>query len=183
MSKRYGVQTGIPDFPLTQDQEQYNLVLPLYRGLVSVAQQVSDATGLTAIPMSDAQNHKPQSEYLLDRLGRMSFVAGEAITAGHLISLDSTAGESKVWKANCLSGSIRQAHGVCIESEGAAAGQRVRVLLFRALVIGLSEVTPGTVYWLGSAGQFSSAMPASPNLQQKVGIGLNTTTIAVNIAL
>lgn len=181
--RRYGITTGVPEFPVTAEDKDFNKLLPLHRGLTALAQQVSDATGLTVIPLDEVQSAKAQSEYLLDRFGKLAFIAGETISTGQLISFDASTPESKIWKANCLSGSVKPAHGVCIEAGGIAAGTRGRVLLFRALLAGISGVVPGTVYWLGTAGQFSAVMPAGPNLQQKVGIGISTSMIAVNISL
>ena len=182
-SRRYGIQTGVPEFPLTADDKDFQKLLPVYRGLVSLAQQTSDATGLTVIPLEEVQNAKPQAEYLLDRLGKLAFLAGETISVGQLIHIDATTPESKIWKANNTAGSIKAAHGVCIEAGGIASGTRGRVLLFRALLVGLSGVTPGSIYWVGTAGQFTPVMPGGGNLQQKVGLGISTSAIAVNISL
>ena len=44
---KYGISTGLPDSPPGLPDEQYALVAPLYRGLLSLAQQLSNLLGKT----------------------------------------------------------------------------------------------------------------------------------------
>lgn len=184
MARKYGLGTGLPEIAPQQDENQFRMLNPLYQAVNGLAKAVSDAIGLSSLDKADIQQANSFIEFTGNLGKRMNFVAGEVIQPARLIWLDGTAGESKMWHADATSGVNRVAFGICVEAAAVQPGERGRVILFSGLLSGLSGVTPGTIYWLGAAGQFSAAMPvASGWTQQKVGVGLTSNSIMVNINL
>lgn len=184
MARRYGLGTGLPEIAPHQKEEDFRLMNPVYQAISGLAKACSDAIGLTSIDKADIQNANTFIEFTGNFGKRMNFIAGAAVEPARLIWLDGTAGESKMWHADATSGINRVAYGICVESTTVQPGERGRVILFSGLLSGISGVTPGTIYWLGANGQFSAAMPGAPGwTQQKVGLGITSNSIMVNINL
>lgn len=184
MARRYGLGSGLPEVAPHQDESQFRLFDPVYRAINALAKATSDAVGLTTLEVSDIQSAGPFIEFSGNLGRRMNFEAAETIQPARLIWLDGTAGESKMRHADATSGINRQAYGICVEPQAVPAGSRGRVVLFDGLLSGVLGVAPGTVYWLGAAGQFSPVMPGAPGwTQQKVGVGVTGNSIYVRINL
>lgn len=184
MARRYGIGTGLPDIAPHQDPNQFALFNPLYQAITGLAKSVSDAIGLTVIDKEELQKVGPFIEYAGNNSKRINLEAAQQILPGRLVFLDGTAGESRMWHADATSGINRVAMGLCIESAAVEVGERGRIVLFSGLLTNVSGVTPGTIYWLGANGQFSPSMPVTAGwTQQKVGIGINSSSIVINISL
>lgn len=182
--RRYGLGSGLPENAPHQDETQFRLFDPLYRAINALAKATSDAVGLTTLENSDIQNAGPFIEFSGNLGRRMNFTAAETIQPARLIWLDGTAGESRMWNADATAGINRVAYGICVEPQAVAAGGRGRVILFDGLLSGITGVAPGTVYWLGVAGQFSPVMPGAGGwTQQKVGLGITGNSIYIRINL
>ena len=181
--KQYGIGTGLPDAPVGLDEENTKLMMPVYRALASMAQQLSDVTGVTIVPGTDIQDLGSLAQHDGFRTRKLSFEAGENITASRFIHLDNTAGESRIWQASSLNAVNRRAHGVCIEPGGIVSGSRGRVLLFQGLLAGLSGLTPGTVYYLGASGGILAIPPGAGSFVQPVGLAVSTSVLAITLTL
>lgn len=182
--RRYGLGTGLPEQAPFQDEGDFRKFNPIYQALNGLAKAVSDAVGLTSIDSDELQKTGPFIEFNGNLGRRMNFVAAEQIEPARLIHLDATPGESRIWHANSQAGINRVAHGVCLEPVPTASGRRCRVMLFSGLLAGISGVTPGTIYWLGINGQLSAVMPDVAGwTQQRVGIGLTSNAVMVQISL
>lgn len=106
----------------------------------------------------------------------LSFTAGEALTAGDAIYIDS-AGEA--FKADNDSGAASEAIGFALSSVSATASVLVRV---GGKVGGLSGLTAGARYYVGESGAITATVPAaSGEYIVQVGYAVSATEVVVQV--
>lgn len=176
---RYGISTGLPDSPVGLPDEQFALVVPLYRGLLALSQQLSIQTGVASYSVDTTQK-LGINEIDVGTNTRLKVIkADDALTYGKLIYLVSGTGYTEA-HAKLAGNTVHLAHGICVEPNGVAVGKKGKFLLFRGLVTGLSGFTPGNEYWLGTGGLFATSNPGGI-AQQKVAIAMTSSSIELNI--
>lgn len=102
--------------------------------------------------------------------------AGEAITAGQLINIYDDSGTTKIRKAdNTTSGKEAVGYAPASISNGGSGS----VILSSGIITGLSSLTRGSKYFLGTGGNVTLTAPTSSgSMVQYVGIAVSTTELA-----
>jgi hypothetical protein len=108
-------------------------------------------------------------------------VAGEAIAAGAPVNLFTSGGTPACRNANAASTSQREAHA--FNATAVAPGQQATVYI-NGVVSGLAGLTPGQDYYLGTGSGAISSTGASQSgqLYQKLGVGLNNTSLIMDLS-
>jgi hypothetical protein len=177
----YLVGTGLPSYPSGLKDTEVALVLPLYRAINSLSQELSESTGLV--------QYTPQELASLDRaqglksqnLNRLTITAGEALGYGDMISLTIASGNivaNKATAADPLKFAL-----ACIDTVGGLANGQVGTALFmQGRTRGISGTVFGATYYLGVAGAITATAPTTDStLKQMVGIGLGSAGFFLNI--
>lgn len=105
----------------------------------------------------------------------ITYVAAETISAGNLVNIyyDSTAGGVRVRRAS--NDNNQPAHAFALES--GTTGSNVRVMT-DGIISGLTGLTPGKIYFLGTAGGLSNDPPTqSGRIAQSIGYAINSTEL------
>lgn len=113
---------------------------------------------------------------MLAASGLRTMTAGEAITAGNMISVFDDSGTVKIRKADASNG--RRAHGFAPSSiSNGASGD---VMLGDGVNNDLSSLTLGAEYFLGAAGAVTTTVPTTAgHLLQSVGVAVSATELQV----
>lgn len=106
--------------------------------------------------------------------------AGEAITAGQVVYLDSSTGRFKLADNNSATAAVRSPYGIALN--GAAAGQPLSVLTSGPITIG-ATLTAGVAYYLSATagGICPVADLATGQYPTVLGIATSTTVLRVNL--
>lgn len=151
---------------------------PIYAAFNSFIQTLIRYCGIAPRNSSDylAISGDP-STVLANNMHRFYLPAAEAIAAGAPVNLVYS-GLLMIQNANATDGT-KPADGFCSQTGGIAIGATGEIILSDGVVTGLSGLTPGARYYLGTAaGTYTSVAPvAAGNLQQFLGIALNATTL------
>lgn len=107
-----------------------------------------------------------------------SIPASEAITAGKLVNIWANAGVANVRLADNSNG--REAHGYVLA--GAASGASATVYDLDGVISGLTGLTPGSKYYLGTAGgvitpALDATTATAGAIDQKIGVALSATEL------
>lgn len=107
-----------------------------------------------------------------------SVPASEALTAGNLVNFFANAGVVNVRKAD--NSNSRPAHGFVLA--GVASGANATVYDLDGVISGLSGLTPGSTYYLGTAGAvvtpaLDATTAAAGSIDQKIGVALSATEL------
>lgn len=107
-----------------------------------------------------------------------SIPASEALTAGNLVNMYSNAGTVNVRKAD--NSNSRPAHGFVLA--GVASGASATVYDLDGVLSGLSGLTPGADYYLGTAGAVitpavDATTAATGTIDQRIGVALSATEL------
>lgn len=107
-----------------------------------------------------------------------TITATEALTAWMLVNIYDSSGE-KVRKANATN-NTKPAHGF-VAADVASSGE-ADVFFAGEIISGLSGLTPGTMYYLSTAGGgvTATAPTGSGQIQQQIGAAISTTEILFN---
>lgn len=107
-----------------------------------------------------------------------SIPASEALTAGNLVNMYSNSGVLNVRKAD--NSNSRPAHGFV--TAGVAALANATVYDLDGVITGLSGLTPGSEYFLGTAGAvitpaLDSTTATAGSIDQKIGVALSASEL------
>jgi hypothetical protein len=104
----------------------------------------------------------------------ITLTASGAISAGAAVNIYNNAGTASVRPAD--STTPLQAHGYA--PSAIASGANGQVDLSPGIISGLSGITVGQSYWLGTSGAFTATAPSTAgNIVQICGVGISTTSI------
>jgi hypothetical protein len=108
----------------------------------------------------------------------------ENIGFGAAINLFDNAGVLTARNANATN-NTKPAHGFCTVTGGILAGASLEAILFRGLLTGFVGLTRGARYFLSTSnGQVTAVAPvAAGNIEQAVGLALDTTTLLYDFNL
>lgn len=166
------VSTGIPEAPAGLSDKDYSLVLPLYRAISLLGQQVSILTGTAQFSTPDIAGSGPLVQFQAQRMYKVRPVANVALPYGSLVNLYNNAGVLTARLADRTDGT-KPAHAIVDDPLGAPLGSYANCIMLHGLCAGVSGTTVGTQYWLGLAGAMQNTKPTTAgNLAQRVAIGM-----------
>ena len=177
----YKIQSGLPAYPAGLPDKEANLVVPLYRALNTLAQNISIATGNVAFSSGEMAGLSQLVGLTDSKVSTINVQAAEDLTFGHLLSL-SIAGDKIVAHKADATVLTKPALAACTAPQGIAAGAYGTAVFMRGRVEGISGTVFGATYYLGTAGLVQLPAPVATGvLNQIVGIGLGTAGFYLNI--
>lgn len=176
---QYLIGSGLPSYPSGLKDENAALVLPLYRAVNSLAQQLANNVGEVQLNAAELSQTSPFSFLSNARTNKLTVRASVALNFGQLVNLtETTPGIIDAVLAD--SATSVAAHGVVDTIGGIAAGSYGQVVFMTGRTQGIAGATFGTTYYLGAAGAVQNAPPGT-GLVQKVGVGLGSGGFYLNI--
>lgn len=176
------VVTGIPETPAGVNDKDYSLLVPLYRAVNLLAQQVSILTGTAQYDAVDIAGGGPFAQFQAQRMYKVRPVANVALPYGALVNLYNNAGVLTARLADRTDGT-KPAHAIVDDPLGATVGAYANCIMLHGVCAGVSGTAVGTQYWLGTAGTMQNTKPATAgNLAQRVAIGLGNIGVVLCIS-
>ena len=117
----YQITTGLPDYPTSLTDKDAALVLPLYRGMSSLARRVSEVTNSVQYDATEQLALSPFIRSPENAVNQITVVANTLLPYGAMLSLTESGG--RIY-ANLADNSIagRRALAACNQPGGIAAG-------------------------------------------------------------
>lgn len=170
----FNISSGLPSYPSGLSDKDAALVLPLYRAINSLAQQLAVQSGSVQFSAAEQASVDQLTKFTSQRTRKLFVKAGEALSFGNLVSLSISAGKIVAHKADATNLS-RPAHAIIDVPTGIASGAFGEAIFMQGKSSGISGTSFGTAYYLSTAGQVQSTPPVATGvLNQLVGIGLGS---------
>lgn len=174
----YLINSGLPDYPSSLDDEKANLVRPIYRAVNGLAQRIAESTGRVQYDALE-QSQLNQLTKLSNQATQKIFVkALETLAYGMLVNLVIDSGKIAARKADASL--ARPAHGISDAPLGLTAGQFGEIIFMEGATPAISGSVFMTPYYLSNAGLVASS-PAA--YSQIVGYGLGAAGFYLRIAV
>lgn len=122
---QFQIDSGLPVYPSGLTDEDAGLVLPMYRAINSIAQQLSTLTGSVQYSNTELGQLDPFIGLQSQRTNKITCTAAENLAFGNIVNLYVDGGVIKARKADALF--LRPAHGIVDNPAGMAAGRNARL--------------------------------------------------------
>lgn len=170
----FNISSGLPSYPAGLADKEAGLVLPLYRAVNSLAQQLSAQTGNVQYSASEMASVNQLTLLFSQRTQKIFVKAGEDLNYGTLVNLTIVSGKIVANKADATVLS-KPAHAVIDRPGGILTGAFGEAVFMEGKTEGITGTTFGTAYYLSTAGIAQSTPPVATGvLNQLVGIGLGS---------
>lgn len=172
---------GLPSYPSGLKDSEVALVLPLYRAVNSLGQQLSEVTGNVQYTPAELGSLDRVQGLRSQNLMRITITAGETLGYGDMLSLAITAGNIIATKATA--GTLTKFALACMDTVGGLANGTIGTALFmQGRTRGITGTIFGATYYLGTAGAITATAPTTDDtLKQSVGIGLGSAGFFLDI--
>lgn len=168
------ISSGLPSTPAGLSDKDAALVMPLYRAINSLAQQLAAQSGSVQYTAAEQADVSQFTKFTSQRTRKLFVQAAEDLAFGMLVSLSVSGGKIVAHKADALT-LTRPAHAIVDVPTGIATGQFGETIFMQGLSTGVTGTSFGTAYYLSTAGAVQSSMPTATGvLTQLVGIGLGS---------
>lgn len=179
---KLGITSGLPALPAGLSDEKAALVIPLYRAIHNVAQQLSLTAGAVTYTQAELATLNPLSKLTSSATQRVIVKAAEDLSYGMLLNLAVDAqGLITAQKAD-YSLSL-PAHAVLESPQGVLTDSYGEALLMTGHTASIGGSVGGTFYYLSTAGLVQTPAPSvTGDMVQAVGVGLATRGFFLNIS-
>jgi len=178
---QFNISSGLPRYPAGLPDKEAGLVLPLYRAVNSLAQQLSLQSGNVQYSSQEQAGLDQFTKLTGQRTQKMFVKAAEPLGFGKLISLSLDSGKVVAHLANA-SVPIKPAHAVVDTVGGIATGDFGEAIFLTGKTSGISGTGFMALYYLSTVGQVQSTAPTAPGtLRQIVGYGLGSAGFYLQI--
>ena len=168
------ISTGLPSYPANLSDKDAGLVLPLYKAINTLAQQLSFVTGNVQYSTGEQTNLNPFTKLINEREQKIFVKAGEALSYGNVVTLSIVSGSLVANKADATN-LAKPGHAIIDDPAGIALNDYGEAVFMTGRTAGITGSTLGTVYYLSTAGQVQAARPHGPGiLTQVIGYGLGS---------
>lgn len=163
------------------DPRLYGIFQQLYNSIRNITNLIGQYTGIDAWQEEDWSQLAFTDTLIVGQQTRLYVPASAAILAGQTVNLHDNAGVLSARLAVATSAAT-QCHGIA--TVAAAIGEMVEVQLWLGYTDLIGGMTRGTTYWLSTvAGAIQNSAPVVPGqIQQVVGLALDTSKLAINIS-
>jgi hypothetical protein len=170
----FNLSSGLPSYPSGLSDKDAGLVLPLYRALNSLAQQLSSLTGNVQYSAAEQAGVDQFTKVISQRTSKMFVKAGEALSYGNVLTLVIEDGKVVAYKADATV-LTKPAHAILDVPAGLAAGAFGEAIFMQGKSSGITGTVFGAAYYLSTAGQVQLTPPVATSvLNQIVGMGLGS---------
>ena len=178
---RFDLQSGLPSQPSGLSDEDYGLVVPLYRAVSALTQQVAAATGNVTYTPAEQATADQFTKLISQRYNKIFVRATVALGFGKLVNLHLVGGIVEARLADAT-GTTLPAHGVVDVTTGIAAGAWGEIIFMTGRSSGIAGSVFGSRYFLSTNGDVQLAIPTAPgSLIQLVGVGLGSAGFWIDI--
>lgn len=161
--------------PVSADEKDYNLLMPVYRAINVLAQRLSALTGNVSYTQAEHAQLLQARDLQADNSNIVYPVAGVNLAYGQLVNIFLVGTKLTARVATNTPGSYLAAHAIVMAPLGATAGDYVECRIMSGYCAGVAGSVVGSQYWLGTAGGMQLTKPiAIGTLQQVVAIGLGS---------
>lgn len=167
---QYGINSGLPQYPTGLSDNDARQLVPLYRAINGMAQQVSDAAGLVTYSDAELATAVPVMHLFAARSHRLIVQASVELAYGTAVTL-SLSGTTFVAAKASNAATSTPCFGIVDSAEGIPATGYGEIVFMSGLCPGVNGTAFGQLYYLSTAGLLQTAVPATP-LVQRVGIGM-----------
>lgn len=177
----FAISSGLPSYPVGLTDKEASQLVPIYRAVNALAQQVSIATDNANYSSSELANLDRFVSLTSAKSSKVTIKASVAIAYGSLLTLTASGSDILATVATNLT-ETSWAHAVCDAPAGLAIGEYGSAIFMQGLCAGVSGSVFGAQYYLGVAGVLQSAKPTGTLKRvQPVAIGMGTAGIYLNI--
>jgi len=143
MRREISFNLGLPELPLTQNQELFQELISVYNAVRNCAYSLDSYTGTLSSP---ADSWAASSDQIrLAGMAKVYYIAGEDLSPGATVCFYADAGVTKVRKAN---GTTYRCRGFCNMAVAITAGTIVEVILLgRYPEFPPNTLVPGATYY------------------------------------
>lgn len=170
----FNISSGLPSYPSGLSDKDAALVLPLYRAINSLSQQLALQSGNVQFDSAEQGSIDQFTKFTSQRTRKLFVKAAEALSFGNVVSLSISGGKIVAHKADATNLS-RPAHAIVDVPTGIAIDTFGEVIFMQGKSSGISGTSFGTAYYLSTNGTVQSTPPVATGvLNQIVGIGLGS---------
>lgn len=175
----YKISSGLPSHPAGLSDKEASLLLPVYRAVSSLADNISIFTGNVELTSDEQARLDPFTLATSGNSNQVVVKASEDLTFGVLVNLYLVGGVVTARKSQATTPN-RQAHGIVNTTSGIAAGETGMIIFMSGRCQGIGGTEFGRTYWLSNNGAVQNVPATGYNVQQ-VGIGLGSAGFWLNI--
>lgn len=178
----FDLGSGLPSYPSGLSDADAALVLPLYRAVAALTQQVSAATGNVTYSPAEQTQADQFTKLISQRTSKVFVRATVALGFGKMVNLHLVGGVVEARLADATPGTVLPAHA-CVDTPGGiAAGEYGEVIFMNGRSAGIAGTVFGSRYFLSTAGDVQLAVPTAPGaLIQILGVGLGSAGFFLQI--
>lgn len=170
----FNITSGLPTYPADLSDKDAALVIPLYRAINSLAQQLSLQSGNIQFDPTEQASVDQFSKFTSQRTRKLFIQAAEPLNFGQLVTLSLSGGKIVAHKADATN-LARPAHAIVDVPTGLATGAYGEAIFMQGKSSGVTGTSFGTAYYLSTAGTVQSTPPVATGvINQLVGIGLGS---------
>lgn len=170
----FAISTGLPTYPSGLTDKEANLVVPLYKAINTLTQQLGFLTGNVQYNFLEKTNLDQLTSLISHREQRIFIKAGEALSYGNVVTLSLSGGKIVAHKADATV-LTKPGHAIVEEPAGIALNDFGAALLLTGRTLGITGTTFAQGYYLSTAGQVQATRPHGPGiLTQFIGYGLGS---------
>lgn len=178
---KYQLTSGLPTYPAGLEDDKASLVLPLYRAINGVAQQLSVMTGNVQYDPTEQASIDQFTKLGTQRTQVIFVQAAEDLLYGNLLTLSLSSGKIVAHKATQADTS-KPAHALLNVTTGLTTGQYGEALFMFGKSAGVTGTGFMTPYYLATNGQMTATPPSTAGyLRQHVGYGLGSSGVYLAI--
>ena len=179
----YAINSGLSQIPVGQSEDKFQLVLPLYQAINTLAQNISKSTGLVQFDQAELQSRNQVASILSQNHRKVYALAvGSALAYGKIVNLYLSTGKIAAQYADATN-NTKPAHGIVNAAQGIDVGEYGEIVLIEGLVQGITGSTFGSYYYLSTTGNVQLTRPAAAgSIVQAVGFGLGSAGFYLHIS-
>lgn len=178
---QFNISSGLPSYPAGLPDKEAGLVLPLYRAVNSLSQQLSLQSGNVQYSAAEQASLDQFTKLTAQRSQKVFVQATELLGFGKLITLSLASGKIVASLADA-SDPTKPAHGIVDEVGGITEDNFGEAIFLTGRSTGISGTGFMALYYLSTAGQVQSTAPTAPGtLRQVVGYGLGSAGFYLQI--
>lgn len=170
----FNISSGLPSYPAGLTDKDAALVLPLYRAVNSLSQQLSVQSGNVQYSGPEMASIDQFAKFTTQNTRKVFVQATEALGYGNVLNLYLSGSTLSARKADAAT-LTKPAHAILDIPTGLAAGEYGEVIFMEGRTRGISGSVLLAPYYLSTAGTVQLAAPVATGvINQVVGYGLGS---------
>lgn len=178
---KYNLTSGLPSYPAGLSDKDAGLVMPLYRAINSLTEQVAALTGRVEYTAAEQAGIDQFAKLTSHRTQKVIVKAAEFLPFGTLLNLIIADGKVVARKADATD-RAKPAHAIADMPFGINSGEFGEAIFMQGKSSGIGGTAFGASYYLSTNGLAQAVAPVATGvLNQFVGIGLGSAGFYFNV--